>query len=146
MLFCLTPNVKAQYNLQLDSVIADVWVGTMSYSTTLQAKTYTVPSGKVWKVSSAFSKTSKSLAYNVQILMYIKDPSGEEIALMELDNPNGYYGVRNNIKEAVGSFGGYGNNETGLIWLSAGSQIVLKASGTSGAYSSFISILQFSTQ
>lgn len=132
---------KAQYNLQIDSVITEVMSGQFGLLDSSKY-IYVVPTGKVWKVESAFSSGSNpSMSYGY-IRIKLQDSGGKTMTI------NSYNGT-SNIKM---NYHGNGADDTGVIWLNEGSKIVYTVYGADyytrvgGYWRGFLSALQFSTQ
>ena len=122
---------KAQYNLQLDSVITASFSGNTASSST---KTYEVPSGKAWKVQSAYCYGGDNGSNNFgYISLIVSDQNGNDFNVGSID-------------------AGLNQQDFGTVWLSAGCKITFKVTArSSSGYSpkpvkAFLSALQFSTQ
>lgn len=118
--------IKAQYNLQVDSVITEVYVGGPT-------KTLTVPSGKVWKINVL-------AAYSSQVSIQIIDSNGNYHWV-----PKSAWG-QTNIRANLHNSGG--SNDIGILWLNSGCKIhFITNTGYSGnSYTAIFSALQFSTE
>jgi len=132
---------KAQYNLQLDSVITEVVSGQFGLNDSSKF-IFEVPAGKVWKIESAFSSgTYSSTSYGV-IRIKFQDSGGKT---MTITNQAGYSNIKVNY-----SAGNVGIDNTGVFWLNEGSKIIFSVYGASvshyaGSYwRGFLSALQFS--
>lgn len=133
---------KAQYNLQLDSVITEVVSGQFGLNDSSKF-IFEVPAGKVWKLESAFSSGSNSSASYGVIRIKFQDSGGKT---MTIHNSSGHSNIKVN-----GSFGN-GVDNTGVIWLNAGSKIIFSIYGADyytrvgGYWRGFLSALQFSIE
>ena len=133
---------KAQYNLQLDSVITEVVSGQFGLNDSSKF-IFEVPAGKVWKLESAFSSGYGSGPYGL-IRIKFQDSGGKT---MTITNSGGYSNIKVN-----GVLGGTGVDNTGVIWLNAGSKIIFSIYGADyytrvGYYwRGFLSALQFSIE
>ena len=127
----LFQTAKAQYNLQLDSVIT---ASLSSNTASSLNKTFEVPPGKVWKVQSAYCQGGDIGSSNFgYISLIISDQNGNDFNVGAI-----------NAKLSEEDFG--------TVWLSAGCKIIFEVTArTSSSYSArqvkgFLSALQFSTQ
>ena len=133
---------KAQYNLQLDSVITEVVSGQFGLNDSSKF-VFEVPAGKVWKIESAFSSGSNSSASYGAIKIKFQDSGGKT---MTITNAGGH----SNVKVNYSSGGGVDN--TGVIWLNAESKIIFSIYGADyytragGYWRGFLSALQFSIE
>ncbi|MDA9148030.1 hypothetical protein N9N81_01625 [Schleiferiaceae bacterium] len=153
---------KAQYNLQIDSVITKVIRG--QFTNTSDTIKFEVPAGKVWKIQSAWTSfkstspgSSLTMGHYGRIDLRIEDAEGEIFTIIsskstgELLSEAGV-ATSNIFVNHYNYAGGAGStDDTGQIWLNAGSQIVFSirppASGTTGGfYRGFLSALQFSIE
>jgi hypothetical protein len=134
---------KAQYNLQLDSVITEVVSGQFGLNDSSKF-IFEVPAGKVWKLESAFSSGSNSSAQYGVIRIKFQDSGGKTMTITNKDG-------RSNVKVNY-SYGGSGTDNTGVIWLNAGSKIIFSIYGADyytrvgGYWRGFLSALQFSIE
>jgi hypothetical protein len=134
---------KAQYNLQLDSVITEVVSGQFGVNDSSKF-IFEVPAGKVWKLESAFSSGSNSSASYGVIRIKFQDSGGKT---MTITNQAGYSNAKVNY-----SAGNVGIDNTGVIWLNAGSKIIFSIYGADyytragGYWRGFLSALQFSIE
>ena len=71
--------IKAQYNLQLDSVITEVISGQ---ATVTQSFYFVVPEGKIWKVQSAYFSGPNASTYGY-INLRIRDSHGNQFAVFK---------------------------------------------------------------
>jgi len=133
---------KAQYNLQLDSVITEVISGQ---ATVTQSFHFVVPEGKIWKVQSAYfsGPNSSTIGY---INPIIRDSHGNQFAVFKTGFSTSLFNA--NI------FSNYNNNgfdNTGVFWLNSGSQVIFSVTAatslsSAGDYRGLLSALQFSTE
>jgi hypothetical protein len=134
---------KAQYNLQLDSVITEVVSGQFGLNDSSKF-IFEVPAGKVWKLESAFSSGSNSSAQYGAVKIKFKDSGGKT---MTITPAGGYSNVKVNNTPGNG-----GTDNTGVIWLNAGSKIIFSIYGADsytrccGYWRGFLSALQFSIE
>ena len=155
--------IKAQYNLQVDSVITQVIRG--QFTTTSDTIKFVVPPGKVWKIQSAWT-SFKSLSigtsglptgYYGRIDLRIEDAEGEIMTIVSSRSTGELLSEKNVATSNIfvnhyNYYGGAGNtDDTGQIWLNAGSQIVFSirppdGGTTGGFYRGFLSALQFSIE
>jgi hypothetical protein len=134
---------KAQYNLQLDSVITEVVSGQFGLNDSSKF-IFEVPAGKVWKLESAFSSGGNGTSSYGLIRIKFQDSGGKT---MTITNSGGYSNIKVN-----GVLGGTGVDNTGVIWLNAGSKIIFSIYGADyytrvgGYWRGFLSALQFSIE
>lgn len=141
--FAWPQSMKAQYNLQVDSVITEVMSGQFGLNDSSKF-IFAVPAGKVWKIESAYSSGGNGTASYGMIRIKFQDSGGKT---MTISNHSGY----SNVKVNFGSVN-VGVDNTGVIWLNEGSKIVYTVYGADyytrvgGYWRGFLSALQFSTQ
>ena len=155
LIFGWPQSIKAQYNLQVDSVITQVIRG--QFTTTSDTIKFVVPPGKVWKIQSAWSswKTS-SPGYGGdpygRIDLRIQDSEGQILTIANFKNSNSNILGDGTIATSNIFVNSYPADNTGQIWLNEGSQIVFSirpptSSGGAGQfYRGFLSALQFSIE
>lgn len=122
--FGWSQSVKAQYNLQLDSVITDSYQTV--YTTQSQTETYTVPDNKVWKISVLKKSTDVSAV--------LIDNDGDEHSISNSTEDLSIYWLNSGTKiqfripqgRTGGAEGGFSN--------------------MGDSVGGFLSVLQFSTQ
>ena len=142
-LFGWSQSAKAQYNLQLDSVITEVVSGSFDLNTT--SIVYEVPEGKVWKIEALFCSGGGSWGDSSGwVDLRIIDSKGKE---MTLNKYGSNYAANIKVNASQNSF-----DDTGLVWLNEGCKIKFSIYGASrlsysgGFYRGLLSALQFSTQ
>lgn len=141
--FGWSQTAKAQYNLQLDSVITEVVSGSFDLNTTNIV--YEVPEGKVWKIEALFCSGGGSWGdTRGWIDLRIIDSKGKQMTL----NKYGSNAATNiKVNASHNSF-----DDTGLVWLNEGCKIKFsiygadRLSNSGGFYRGLLSALQFSTQ
>ena len=157
--FAWPQTIKAQYNLQVDSVITQVVRG--QFTTTSDTIKFVVPPGKVWKIQGAWTSfksvspsSSLSTGHYGRLDLRIEDAEGEIMTIISSKSTGELlsekYVATSNIFVNHYSYDG-STDDTGHIWLNAGSQIVFSirppaGGGTGGFYRGFLSALQFSIE
>lgn len=137
--------IKAQYNLQVDSVITEVMSGQFGLNDSSKF-IFAVPAGKVWKIESAFSSGSGQTGSQYgSVRIKIQDSGGKTMTITP--SSTGFSNVKVNLPSS-----GYGVDNTGVIWLNEGSKIIYTVYGADyyarvgGYWRGFLSALQFSTE
>lgn len=131
--------IKAQYNLQVDSVITDITTGTIGLNNTI-TKVYEVPQNKIWKITSIISASPAGNAGS--LIIDVKDSNGNKIQWTYSNS------AETNIKYFQ-SLSGKG--ESGILWLNQGCQIIITINPAlnglydGGLYYALVNALQFST-
>ena len=132
---------KAQYNLQVDSVITEVISGL---ATVTQSFYFVVPEGKIWKVQSAYFSGPNTSTYGI-INLRIRDSHGNQFAL---------YKTGTAALASANIFSNYnlnGFDNTGVLWLNSGSKVIFSVTAATSSnyaisYKGLLSVLQFSTE
>lgn len=136
--------LKAQYNMQLDSVITEVISGQFGLNDSSKF-IFEVPAGKVWKIESAFSSGSGSGSAYGMIRIKFQDSGGKTMTISS--NSTGHSNVKVNFGTP-----NVGVDNTGVIWFNEGSKIIFSVYGANsstrvgGYWRGFLSALQFSTE
>ena len=140
--FAWPQTIKAQYNLQVDSVITEVISGQ---ATVTQSFYFVVPEGKIWKVQSAYFSGPNSSIYGY-INLRIRDSHGNQFTVYKtgISSSRYYANIFSNY-----NYNGFDN--TGVLWLNSGSQIIFSVTAatnfsSAGYYGGLLSALQFSTE
>ena len=133
---------KAQYNLQVDSVITEVISGQ---ATVTQSFYFVVPEGKIWKIQSAYFSGPNWEGYGT-INLRIRDSHGNQFAVFKSGTSSSLYNANVFTNS---NYNGFDN--TGVLWLNSGSQVIFSvtaATSLSSAkyYRGLLSALQFSTE
>ena len=162
LIFGWPQSIKAQYNLQVDSVITQVIRG--QFTTTSDTLKFVVPPGKVWKIQSAWTSfksvspiSNSSTGYYGRLDLRIEDAEGEIMTIISSRSTGELLSEKNVATSNIfvnhyNYTGGAGStDDTGQIWLNAGSQIVFSirppaGGATGGFYRGFLSALQFSIE
>ena len=134
--------LKAQYNLQVDSVITEVVSGQ---ATITQSFNFIVPEGKIWKVQSAYFSGPNASTYGY-INLRIRDSHGNQFTVFKTGFSSSLYSA--NI---FSNYNSNGIDNTGVLWLNSGSQIIFSVTAatnfsSAGYYRGLLSALQFSTE
>lgn len=131
--------IKAQYNLQIDSVITDITTGTIGLNNTI-IKVYEVPQNKIWKITSIISESPGGNSGS--LIIDVKDSNGNKIEWT--------YNFRETNIKYFQSLPNKG--ESGILWLNQGCQIIITVNPASsglydgGLYYALVNALQFSTE